>query len=687
MKEEKILMIVESPNKVATLKEFLPSNYTVMASVGHISRINDSGLYNMGIDVKNNFAVDMIVDPLKKDIIKQLKQNVKLADKVVISSDPDREGEAIAENLRHFLSIPDSKYERVTFHEITKNAVLEALKHPRKIDENMATAALTRSIIDKIVGYRISPIVLTKVSCKSAGRVQSAALKILATREREIINFVPETFYEIWLPFIKNDNTYKAQYKGTNKKKVVSIAKKEDADQVVADCKGHDYILKNIDTKERHISSKPPFTTSSFQQAASALLGYSPKKAMECAQKLFEGIEINGAHTALITYIRTDSTDLNPDFTKQLNEFIKNKYGENYCSAIKTAEQAKNAQNGHEALRCVNLEMTPSELVKYIEDNQLIKIYTIIYNRTVACAMADCIMTDCEYSIYNGDHRFAYSTHSIKFDGFKHIYNYKEEDDDDTEFPVLALNEKLKTKKLDLIEKKTTPPARYTEAKLIQAMESYGIGRPSTFASTVTTLTDPTRNYTELDGKTIKVTDKGLRLSEFLDSSFGDIINLTYTSEMENMLDEIAEGKKSYLDCLNDFYNKLSEKVTLAKGAASNKEPAVVVKDRVCPKCGGQLVIRKSKYGEFIGCQNYPKCKYSEKIIKNGEAEVKSEVKTTGIKCPDCGKDIVRRQNKKTGQYFYACSGYPAHKRIFTELEFNKLVEKQHTNPLSCDKD
>ena len=685
MKTEHILLICESPNKVKTLSQFLPSNYTVLASVGHVTKIADGGLYNMGIDVENDFKPKVVVDSKKRDVVKLLKENVKMADKVILATDPDREGESISAQLINVLKIPENKYERITFHEITKKAVEEALKHPRLVDNDMATSAMTRAILDKIVGYRISPIVMTKVSAKSAGRVQSAALKVLALREDEIKNFVPKTFYEIWLPFEKNNKSYKCQFKGTKTKTTVSIPSKQSAEKIINECESNnEYIVSNIEDSEHSIKSKPPFTTSTFQQAVSSLLGYAPKKAMECAQKLFEGIDLNGSHVALITYIRTDSTVMNEDFVKDLENFVKTNFGKEYYSPVKQAKKKAHEQDGHEAIRCVDLEMTPAKLSQYISDQQLLKVYKIIYDRTVASSMSDCVVSDREYSILNSNYRFAFTKHKIKFDGFKKIYSYKEDTEEDDNYPDLLINEKINAKKLELKEKQTQPPSRYTEAGLVKKLEELGIGRPSTFASICNVLTDPERGFTEKEGKTMKVTDKGMKLSKFLDEHFGDIINLSYTSEMENSLDEIATGKLNNIKFLQEFYNKLSNDIQTARSAESQK-PVPEDTGRKCPNCGHNLVVRVGKYGKFIACANYPKCKYTEKII-NEDNKTKEEPIKVGVKCPDCGADIVVRTNKN-GQKFYACSGYPKHKRIFTDLEINKLAEKQNISKLSVDND
>ncbi len=687
----KTLIVVESPNKVRTLQSFLPDNYIIMASVGHVTKIQDSGKYNMGIDVDNGFAPDYVIDSGKKDIVKQLKAAAKTADKVILASDPDNEGEAIAYHLRDTLKLKDDQYERVTFHEITKNAVTEALKHPRKIDDSKAQAAISRAILDKIIGYRVSPIVMTKVSARSAGRVQSAALKILAMREDEIAAFVPKKYYELYLPFNVNGIDYEAQYKGTDRKKMTTIPDEPTAKSIVSECDGGEYVLKSIESKDRTVAAKPPFTTSTFQQEVSGKLGYSPKRAMECAQKLFEGIDIGGSHVALITYLRTDSTDMNSEFADSLAEFVKTEYGEEYYSKPKTAKKGKNVQDGHECLRVIDLGMTPAKLKTHIMDSQLIKVYEIIYARTVASSMKDCIMSDTEYSIYNGKHKFAYSTHKIKFDGFKKAYPYKEDDDEAAKYPDLPLNSKINAGKLRLAEKTTSAPGRYTETSLVKKMDELGIGRPSTTANTIAVLEDPARGYTEKEGKTLKVTDKGMRLSKFLDSAFGDIINLTYTSEMESGLDMISEGKIDRVSFLTEFYGKLQADITNARTMESVKPKAEPV-GRACPKCGKELVYRVGRYGKFIACSGYngksTGCSYTERVQDPNQpsAPAKPAPIKTGVMCPQCGKEIVIRTSS-AGKRFYACSGFPKHKKIFTEEEFKKLAGNQAIDENSTDRD
>ena len=542
------------PNKVRTISQFLPPNIKVKASVGHIAKIKDSGLYNLGIDVKGNFDIDFVIDDKKKETVKELKELVSRADIVYVATDPDREGEAIAYHLKNFLNIPVNKFKRVTYHEVTKKAVLEAIDHPGKLDENLADAALARASLDKIVGYRLSPIARNKVGCRSVGRCQSPALKLIVEREEEINNFIPKTYYEIWLPFVKDKKEYKAQYKGLikDKKNKPTIEDKEFAEKVVSDCKGYPYVVHDIQSNDRKVSPKPPFTTSTFQQEVSSKLGYSVKTAMTYAQHLFEGINIGGQHVALVTYLRTDSTEMDPEFKETLKTFIKENYGKEYLSGdTKKTKKSKNAQDGHECFRVIDLTMTPERLSSYIADQQMIKVYNLIYNRTVASMMSEAIITDVDFIIKNGVYKFVYSEHSIKFPGFYKVYDLEE---DIVQGLDICVSEKLDAKDLELKEKKTSPPKRYSEATLVKKLEDLGIGRPSTFATIIGTLLDPTRGYCEEQGKALAPTEKGIKLSHFLDQAFSDIVNYDYSATAQasqpasNPLDM---EKTQYLDPVN----------------------------------------------------------------------------------------------------------------------------------------
>lgn len=610
---ERVLVIVESPNKIKTLKEILPSNYVIKASVGHISEINDSGLHNFGIDPNDNFKADYKISNDKKDVVKELKNQVDLCSKVIIATDGDREGEAIAWSLKKFLKIPESKYERVTFHEITEKAVLKAIDNPGKIDDDLVLASQSRQKLDKIVGYRLSPIARRQISARSVGRVQSAGLKLIVEREEEIKNFVPETYFDLFLNFFKNQVEFKAKYVGTAQKEVKKLASLDEVKAIVADCKKtNTYTVNNIETKEKLSHPKQPFITSTFQQEVSNKLGIGVKQAMAYAQKLFEGIDINGKHIALITYIRTDSPEFAPEFLPELESYVKTNYGDKYYAPVRKSKKAENVQDGHEAIRPVDLSMTPEKLSKFVQDASLVKVYDIIYKRTVATSMASAITSETTYEIKNDVHLFNLVSKELIFDGYKAVYGSFEEKDEETTKETFKVGEVLKQTTLEALEKKTTPPSRYKEATFIKELESRGIGRPSTFASTVDTILSESRGYCVVEDKFIVPTEKGMSLSHFLDKSFPDIINVNYTSELEENLDLIASGKLNDIDFLTSFYKKLEESV-------KKVQPNEVVSqatDKICPDCGKKLVYRTGKYGPFLGCSGYPSCRHIEKVVK-----------------------------------------------------------------------
>lgn len=415
----KYLLICESPNKVKTLQQFLPSNYTVMASVGHITKIADTGLYNMGIDPNDDFKASYVVSPDKKEIVEQLKKKVASVDKVILATDGDREGEAISYFLKKFLKIADGKYERITYHEITKRAVLEAINNPRKIDMNEATSAITRARLDKIVGYRLSSVARRNVDAISVGRCQSAALKVLVEREEEINNFNSKKFYEIYLPFIVDSDEYMAKFMGTDKKEQSQLESIDEVNKVISDCKDNKYILKDVTSKERRVTPKPPFTTSTFQQEVSSKLNIGVKQAMSCAQKLFEGIEIGGNHIGLITYHRTDSIILSDTFKEEVKMYIQNNYNSELYVGQTNIKNKDNAQEGHEAIRPVDLSITPEKLMNYISDTMLIKIYTLIWKRSIQSLLKPATIEIEEVIIKNGEYLFKAEFKQIKDAGYK----------------------------------------------------------------------------------------------------------------------------------------------------------------------------------------------------------------------------------------------------------------------------
>lgn len=602
----------------------------VMASVGHITEIKDGGNYwNTGIEPSEEFKANYVVSKDKKEVVDNLKGQVKVADKVYICSDPDREGEAIAWSLQKFLGIPKDKYERVTFHEITPTAVIKAFDNPRKIDKDLVAAAQSRQKLDKIVGYRLSPIAKTSVNAKSVGRCQSAGLKLIVDREKEIINFVPETYWELYLYFNKNNNEFKAKYVGTPTQEMKRIPSEEEVERIIDECKKNKpFKVTNIETKERYSNPKPPFTTSTFQQEVISKLGLSTKISMQIAQKLFEGIDVGGEHIGLITYIRTDSPELAPEFLPELEKHVKKTYGNDYYSPVRKAKKSENAQDGHEAIRPVDMNMTPERLSSYVHDDLLLKVYKIIYKRTEACAMVPSVTSETTYTISAKDHMFNLVSRELLFDGYKRAYNYKEDNEEkDITTDTFEKDEIINATALESEEKSTTPPARYKESTFIKELEKQGIGRPSTFATIVETILSESRGYCELEDGYICPTALGMRLSEFLDKEFNDVISIQYTSEMEKDLDLIAEGKLNDVEFLTNFHNNLEKQADKVESSSSNK---------VCPQCGGTLVRRKGPYGYFLGCSNYPECKYLERIpgyeSKPTKVESKPKKKSTAKK-------------------------------------------------------
>lgn len=611
-RKNRYLVICESPNKIQTLREILGEGFVVMASVGHITKIKDdkNTYWNTGIEPNNDFKTKYVVSSDKKEIVDKLKEQVELATKVYICSDPDREGEAIAWALKKFLKIPNDKYERVTFHEITKNAVLKAFESPRKIDDDLVKAAQARQKLDKLVGYRLSPIANKAINCKSVGRCQSAGLKLLVDREKEIQEFVPETYFDLFLHFDKDNTEFKAKYVGTPTQEIKRIDSLDSVKKIVNECKGNDYIIDSIETKEKLSNPKAPFTTSTFQQEVSNKLGFSVKTAMSYAQKLFEGIDVDGKHIALITYIRTDSPDFAPEFLPVLENYVKNNYGEKYYAPVKKAKKGENTQDGHECLRCVDLEMTPEKLATKLTDKNLVKVYDIIYKRTLQCAFKPSITSETTYTIKNGDNLFTLVSKELLFDGYKAVYGAFEDKDDNLVKVSFNKGEKVEEKQLEAIEQQTKPKPRYKEATFIKELETRGIGRPSTFATIVETILSESRGYCVIEDKCLVPTPKGIALVEFLDKQFNDIISINYTAEMEKSLDEIAKGKLDDIEFLRNFFETLENS---AKSVSTPKKPKAELTDRICPECGKPLVKRTGKFGEFFGCSGFPKCKHIER--------------------------------------------------------------------------
>lgn len=576
-----------------------------MASVGHIMELANGGTYyNTGIDPKNDFKMDIKVSPDKKDVVTKLKNSVDWADLVVLMSDPDREGFVISWSLIKFLKLPKSKYIRAVTHEITPKAVVDAIEHPVKMDEDLVDAGLARLALDKILGYRLSPIAKTYVGARSVGRCQSVGLKIIADREREIQNFKPETYFDLYVNFKKNKTEFKAKYVGTIGNPIDHLKSQKEVDAVKALCT-KDYVIQGIDKKEKQEAPKPPFTTPNFQQEAASKLGLSVKDAMACAQKLFEA--------GRITYHRTDDDTISPEFIPVLESYIKSTYGAKSYKKPRVGKKSGDEQAGHECLRITDPAMTPDKF-EDVEPNKLLcKVYKIIWQRTIAACLPNAVFSETGYLIDNNGQKFLLTSKELVEEGFKTVYSYQEEDENDENEVVRETFEKgeiLQNCKLNDVKKETKPPVRYTEATLVKKLQATGVGRPSTYATIVETVLSESRGYATKDGKSIVPTDKGMELAAFLDRSFNNIIKLDYTKEMEEDLDKVASGKLTKLEFLKRFYENLE---TTIKNNPELK--AATTTDKICPECGKPLVVRRSKYGKsFLGCSGYPACKHIENL-------------------------------------------------------------------------
>ena len=606
--DKKILVIVESPNKVSTISKIFKdlgySNTVVMASVGHTTKIKDNrnSYRNTGIHPDQEFKVDWVVDPEKRNIIDKLQAQAKLSDLVLIASDPDREGESLGNHIKRLLKLNDSQYYRIKYHSITKEEIKKALDNPGYMDKALCEAAESRQVVDKLIGYTLSPIAKAYLGAKSVGRCQSAGLKLIVDREKEIQSFVPDYYYDLFLHFEKNNIEYKAKYVGTAAKEIDRIRTTDELNLIKLACREDYIVLKTVASRVKE-NAKPPFCTATFQQAAANKLGLKVKDAMSCAQKLFEGISIDGTHTGLITYMRTDSTDLAAEFLPILEAYIKDTFGAKQFKKPKAGPKLQNAQEGHEALRVVDPKLTPEMLATYLKNDLLVKVYELIWQRTIASAMPPAENIKTTYVIGNGEQRFELTTTEPYVAGWKAVYG---ETPKALQPQILEPLEKLKSPQLVEQAKQTQPPARYKEATLIKELQKCGIGRPSTYVTIVETVLSPTRNYCTLEDKEIIPTERGMQLANFLDRAFYSIINLNYTKSLEEALDAIALNKATRLDFLNNFYESLEQAVQ------SNQETTgevMQLETPSCPKCGGAMVIRRSRFGKlFYGCAGYPSC-------------------------------------------------------------------------------
>lgn len=639
------LIIVESPAKANTIKKFLGGSTKVVASMGHIRDLPKSTL---SIDTKT-FEPKYINIRGKGDLIKQLKKEAKSAKKVLLATDPDREGEAIAWHLAYILGIDEKAVCRITFNEITKEAVKKAVKSPRTIDMNLTNAQQARRVLDRIVGYKISPVLWKKVQRGlSAGRVQSVAVKLVVDREEEIENFIPEEYWNIYttLKDKKSKKEFVAKFYGTNTKKI-ELHSQEDVNKILDDLKDADYIVKEIKESKKKRTPAPPFTTSTLQQEASRKLGFAIKKTMSVAQGLYEGIKIPGKGTiGLITYMRTDSTRLSEEARLSIKSYIETEYGKEYYENryYKTKE---NAQDAHEAIRPTYIELQPDSIKEHLTSDQY-KLYKLIYNRVIASQMAPAIFDTTSVKIDANDYEFRANGQTLSFKGFMSVYVETldiEEKEEFEKIPKLVEGQSLQKVNVDSKQSFTEPPPRYTEASLVKALEEKGIGRPSTYSPTITTIL--ARRYIEKSQKQLFPTDLGKVVNKLLVENFGDVINVEFTANMEQEFDEIAEGKKQWKSVIKEFYTPFEKVVEKVDKELEHVKLEYEVSDVPCDKCGKLMVIKYGKYGKFLACPGYPDCKNTKPYIEVIE-----------VPCPKCGGKIQIRKTKKKRNY-YICENNP----------------------------
>ena len=637
----KKLVIVESPHKSKTIEKYLGKDFKVVSSVGHIRDLSTSGKYGFGVDIDNNFKPDYKIIKGKSKLVKELKKDIKDADFVYLATDPDREGEAISWHLYDTLGLKEENYDRIVFNEITKKAVLDSFSKARKIDDNLVKSQETRRILDRIIGFRLSKLMQSKTGGKSAGRVQSVALKLIVDREREIEAFIPEEYFEIEAKF----NDFDAKLDTYNHKKI-EIKKESEAKEILSKL-SNAFKIESIDKKEKAKKSKFPFTTSTLEQEASTKLGFTSKKTMMIAQKLYEGINLKDGAEGLISYMRTDSVRLSDEFIKETYGYIKDNYGSEYVGYVKKSNKTENVQDAHEAIRPTNINNNPEKIKEYLTNDEY-KLYSLIYYRALASLMKDAKVEATTVILDNNNYQFKVNGQILIFDGYLKVYS-KYEDSEDKVLPDFSnyKSNVLVANTIEYTSHTTKPPARYTESKLIKEMEELGIGRPSTYAKTIDTIEE--RGYVKVIDKKFVPTEVGIETTDKLQEFFKDIINVEYTKNMEDDLDKIADGNMEWNKLLSIFYQEFEPKVEVAFKNMEKKAPEET--GELCPNCGSPLVIKQSKYGKFTACSNYPTCKY----IKSNKEE--KEVKEI-MPCPKCDGKILEKKTKR-GKIFYGCSNYP----------------------------
>ena len=643
----KYLVIVESPAKVKTIKKFLGAKYEVLASNGHVRDLPKS---KMGIDIENDYEPQYITIRGKGDILAALRKAVKKAEKIYLATDPDREGEAISFHLYTALKLENKKVYRIAFNEITKNAVKESLKNAREINMNLVDAQQARRVLDRMVGYRISPLLWAKVKRGlSAGRVQSVALRIICDREEEINAFIPEEYWTLDanLMIDGQKKPFLAKFYGTKKEKI-AITSKEQLDKIVKELKGVQFEVADVSTGERVKKAPLPFTTSTLQQEASKALNFSPQKTMRLAQQLYEGVEIKGQGTiGLITYLRTDSTRVSDEALKQSEEYISRVYGEKYTAKTESYKKNSNKiQDAHEAIRPTDLNRTPIEL-KDLLPRDLFRLYQLIWKRFTASRMANAVYETMSVKIDAGDYRFTVATSKVRFDGFMSVYTEAEEEKEKPERFAESLESGMKLECMDFDTKQhfTQPPAHYTEASLVKTLEDLGIGRPSTYAPTIAVIL--ARRYVVKEAKNLYVTEIGEVVNRIMKESFSSIVNVNFTANLESLLDKVEEGVVDWKVVIRNFYPDLAEAVRIAEEELETIKIEDEVTDEICELCGRNMVVKYGPHGRFLACPGFPDCRNTKPYLEK-----------IGVQCPKCGKEVVLRKTKK-GRKYYGCEDNP----------------------------
>ncbi|BAW40410.1 DNA topoisomerase I [Helicobacter pylori] len=705
----KHLIIVESPAKAKTIKNFLDKNYEVIASKGHV---RDLSKFALGIKIdETGFTPNYVVDKDHKELVKQIIELSKKASTTYIATDEDREGEAIGYHVACLIGGKLESYPRIVFHEITQNAILNALKTPRQIDMSKVNAQQARRFLDRIVGFKLSSLISSKITKGlSAGRVQSAALKLVIDREREIRAFKPLTYFTLDAYFESHLEAQLISYKG-NKLKAQELIDKKKAQEIKNELEKESYTISSIIKKSKKSPTPPPFMTSTLQQSASSLLGFSPTKTMSIAQKLYEGVTTPQGVMGMITYMRTDSLNIAKEALEEARNKILKDYGKDYLppKAKVYSSKNKNAQEAHEAIRPTSIVLEPNALKDYLKPEEL-KLYTLIYKRFLASQMQDALFESQSVIVACEKGEFKASGRKLLFDGY---YKILGNDDKDKLLPNLKENDPIKLEKLESNAHVTEPPARYSEASLIKVLESLGIGRPSTYAPTISLLQN--RDYIKVEKKQISALESAFRVIEILEKHFEEIVDSKFSASLEEELDNIAQNKADYQQVLKDFYYPFMDKIEAGKKNIISQKVHEKT-GQSCPKCGGELVKKNSRYGEFIACNNYPKCKYVkqtenandganqelcekcggemvQKFSRNGaflacnnypECKNTKSLKNTpnaneiieGVKCPECGGDIALKKSKKGS--FYGCNNYPKCRFLSNHKPINKRCEKCH---------